>query len=195
LASKSGKRRKEKVAKKSSSGRIVFAASIVIIVVVIVYVFAGPATGNPADVGGTPPNFNLPVVTAEGLTSRTIELSSLRGRVVVLEFMVSWCKVCRAMAPSLVTLSDEYEQSGVFFLSVAGTMGGASAESTTQFIKEYSEPWTHVLDTDNSVFTSYHIEATPTYFIIDKDGKILSKFQGLVSTEAFQTAIDIALSG
>jgi len=44
------------------------------------------------------------------------------------------------------------------------------------------------------VFTSYGVEATPSYFVIDRSGKILSKFQGVVATDAFSAAIDAALS-
>jgi len=182
--------------KKSSNTRlVVFTASFIVVAVVIVYVLTAPAAESTIGIGSTAPNFHLPIVTAEGLTSDTIELSSLRGRVVVLEFMVSWCKSCQAMASSLDYLSNEYESRGVFFLTVAGTIAGASAESTAAFIREYGAHWTHVLDTDNSVFTRYGVEATPTYFIIDVDGKVVTRFQGVLATDAFRAGIDAALSG
>jgi len=134
-------------------------------------------------------------VTAEGLTDNMIQLSSFRGRVVVLEFMVSWCHVCQQMAPSIAYLNDKYSGQDVVFLSVAGTHSGATAESTAEFIREHGATWTHVLDSDNSVFPKYGVEATPSYFIIDGSGKILSKFQGILGTDAFSAAIDAALSG
>jgi len=196
MASRSGQRRRQKMAKKSSNTRlVVFAASFIVVAVVIVYALTAPAGEGTIGIGSTAPDFHLPIVTAEGLTSNTIELSSLRGRVVVLEFMVSWCKGCQAMAPSLDYLSSEYESRGVFFLSVAGTVGGASAESTAAFITEYGAHWTHVLDTDNSVFTRYGVQVTPTYLIVDRDGKIVSRFQGVVATDGFRAGIDAALSG
>jgi thioredoxin-related protein len=51
-----------------------------------------------------------------------------------------------------------------------------------------------VLDTDNSVFSKYGATATPTYFVLDKSGTILSRFEGVVITDAFYKAIDLALS-
>lgn len=141
------------------------------------------------------PYFSLPVITSDGLLTQGVDIFSLRGKVVVLEFMVSSCEVCQRMAPAVESLYQEYRGMGVTFLSVAGTFGGASAESTAQFIREYGASWTHVFDQDNSVFQKYGIEGTPTYFVIDRTGIILSRFEGMTPTAAFKAAIDIALSG
>jgi len=174
---------------------IVFAGIIIVVILVAWYAFSQPPTP-PGGVGVVAPDFQLPEVTAQGLTDRMVQLSSFRGKVVFLEFMVSWCHVCQQMSSSLAYLDDKYRGQDVVFLSVAGTQRGATAESTAEFIREQGVTWTHVLDTTegNSVFTSYGVEATPSYFVIDRSGKILSKFQGVVATDAFSAAIDAALS-
>jgi cytochrome c-type biogenesis protein len=123
-----------------------------------------------------------------------VTLSSFRGKVVFLEFMVSWCHVCQEMAPSLEYLSQKYQGQDVVFLSVAGTQTGATAESTADFIRQHQSTWTYVLDTDTSVFTAYGVDATPTFLIIDRSGVILSRMQGAVSADALSSAIDRALS-
>lgn len=43
-------------------------------------------------------------------------------------------------------------------------------------------------------FSEYGVKAAPTYFVLDKSGKILSRFEGVVITDAFSKAIDAALS-
>jgi cytochrome c-type biogenesis protein len=193
--SKAKKGHKDKAARKASkTSLIIFAASLILVTVVIAYVLAQPAGRSSIGLGDPAPDFSLPVVTTEGLTSRTLELSSLRGQVVVLEFMISWCKSCRAMAPAIATLSGDYQSDQVFFLSIAGTGTDASAESTAQFMRTYGAEWTHVLDTENTAFAKYGIEATPTYFVLDRDGRVVSKFQGVTSTDALQAAIEKALS-
>lgn len=192
--SKPKKGHKDKAARKASrSSLTIFAASLILVTVAIVYVLAQPAGKTSIGIGDPAPDFSLPEVTTEGLTSRTLELSSLGGRVVVLEFMISWCKSCQAMAPAIATLSGDYQSDQVFFLSVAGTGADASAESTAQFMRTYGAEWTHVLDTENTAFTKYGVEATPTYFVLDRDGRVVSKFQGITSTDAFQAAIEKAL--
>jgi thiol-disulfide isomerase/thioredoxin len=164
-------------------GRLVFAAVLIIVVALVAYIVSQPPR-QPGRIGDIGPDFTLLVVTANGLSDQTVTLSSYRGKVVVLEFMVSWCHVCQETAPSIEYLSQKYQGQDVVFLSVAGTQSGATAESTAAFIRQYGSTWTYVLDTDGSVFNA----------IIDRSGTILSRFQGAVATEAFSNAIDRALS-
>ena len=171
---------------------LIFAGIVILVVLVGWYAFLAPVTALATSVASLR-IFNLPEVTDQGLTNNMIQLSSFRGNVVVLEFMVSWCPVCKQMASAVAYLNDKYSGQGVVFLSVAGTQNGASASSTAQFIRDYGATWTHVLDTD-TVFREYGIVATPTYLILDRSGTILSRFQGIISTDAFTTAIDAALS-
>jgi peroxiredoxin len=170
-----------------------FVGIVLVLIIVGLYVFSQPpkAPGSPGDIA---PDFGLRVVTAEGLTDQVVRLSDHEGKVVVLEFMVSWCHVCQEMEPSIVYLYDTYSDQDVVFLSVAGTQRNATAETTAAFIREYGATWTHVLDSDNSVFSEYGVDATPTYFVIDKSGKISSRLQGVVVTDAFSKAINEALS-
>ena len=173
---------------------LIFAGILIVVVLVGAYAFLAPVTV-PGGVGSIAPDFQLPEVTDQGLTNNMIQLSSFRGKVVVLEFMISWCHVCQQMASSVAYLNDKYSGQGVVFLSVAGTQQGASASSTAQFIRDHGATWTHVLDTDVTVFPAYGVDATPTYFILDGSGKILSRFKGVISTDAFTAGIDAALSG
>lgn len=178
------------------SGRsrtLLFVGVVLVVVIVGLYVFSQPAKA-PGTGGDIAPDFELQVVTAEGLTDQRVHLSDFRGKVVVLEFMVSWCHVCQEMEPSIVSLNHRYSGQDVVFLTVAGTQRNATAESTGAFIREYGATWTHVLDADDSVFSEYGVRATPTYFVLDKSGTILSRFEGVVITDAFSKAIDAALS-
>jgi len=194
--SRTAQKKRAAAAKPQRSGRtrtLLFVGIVLVVVIVGLYVFSQPPRP-PGGAGDFAPDFALQVVTAEGLTDQTVHLSDYRGKVVVLEFMVSWCHVCQEMEPAIVTLHNRYSDQDVVFLSVAGTQRGATAESTAGFIREYGATWTHVLDSDNSVFSAYGVDATPTYFILDKSGKILSRFEGVVTTDAFSKAIELALS-
>jgi thiol-disulfide isomerase/thioredoxin len=108
--------------------------------------------------------------------------------------MESWCSNCRWIAPAVETIREDYEARGVVFISVAGTHGGANAESTAAFIREYQTRWTYGLDSDNRVFARYNIEATPMFFIIDGNGVIVSTFKGSATTsQDLTSALDVAL--
>lgn len=194
--SRSKQKKKPKMTKTERSrgrGILVFITIVVVVLAVAAYILSQPPI-TPGQAGDVAADFALPVVTGDGLSAQSITLSSFRGKVVFLEFMVSWCHVCQQMAPSIEYLTMKYQGQDVVFISVAATLQGATAESTAEFIRQYHATWTHVLDTDNSVFARYKIEATPTYFVIDKSGKILSRFQGLVATDVVTNAIDLALA-
>jgi thiol-disulfide isomerase/thioredoxin len=182
---------------------------LIIVTVIAVIVIAGvqafqptrpaaptSATTSPkpgyVGVGDTAPDFSLRIVTEEGLTPQSLSLSSFRGKVVLVEFLVSWCQACRQMEPAVGDLYKIYGPEEVEFLSVAGTYGGATAESTSQFIKEFRSPWAYLLDTTSGVFEMYGIQATPTFFIISREGKVLARIEG-GSYEQLAVAITNAL--
>lgn len=169
-----------------------FLIPIVLAIAVLGYIATQPAVS--VGVGDIAPEFQLPVVGPDGLTGETAKLSSFRGRVVLLEFMESWCAFCRAVAPAVESIRWDYEPRGVAFISVAGTDRGANAESTAAFIKEYQTQWTYVLDSA-SVFQKYKIEATPTFFVLDRNGVIVSMYKGVATTEVLTSALDAALEG
>jgi peroxiredoxin len=190
------KSRKSKMTKpERSRGKsiLVFLAIVIIALAVVGYVMSQPAR-RAGSIGDNAPDFTLRVVDVNGLSDQSVTLSSLRGKVVVLEFMVSWCHVCQQMAPSVEYLNYEYNGQDVVFISVAGTQSGATAESTADFIKQYHSTWTYLLDTDNSVFSTYGIDSTPTFLILDRSGVILSRMQGAIATNVMSDAIASALS-
>jgi thiol-disulfide isomerase/thioredoxin len=190
-------RKETRVEKKSPQrlGLAVLISAIIIAAAILGYVLFAPPAPNTVGPGGNAPDFELPIVSAQGITTAKMRLSSLTGKVIFLEFMVSWCKVCREMAPAVVSLQYEYESKGVVFVSVAGTQQGATAETTAEFIRSYGTDWTYLLDYDNGVFQKYAVDATPTFFVIGQDGKIVSRLSGVVATASFVSALDVALSG
>jgi cytochrome c biogenesis protein CcmG/thiol:disulfide interchange protein DsbE len=172
-----------------------FLIPLVLGIAILGYVAIQPPRTASVGVGDIAPDFQLQVVGPNGLTGETVELSSLRGKVVFLQFMESWCHVCQQLAPAVESIRWDYEPRGVVFLSVAGTLDGANAESTAAFIKKYQTQWTYVLDSNNSVFSKYKVEATPTFFIVDRNGVIVNTFKGVITTEALTSALDSALAG
>ena len=170
---------------------LIFLIPLALGIAALSYIMAQPA--GSVGIGSTAPEFQLQVVGPDGLTGETAKLSSFRGNVVLLEFMESWCPYCRADAPAVESVRWDYEPRGVVFISVAGTDSGATAESTAAFIKEYKTQWTYVLDSDNSVFRTYNVKATPTFFVLDKNGVIVSTFKGLATTEILTSSLDAAL--
>jgi cytochrome c-type biogenesis protein len=139
------------------------------------------------------PDFTLPAVGPNGLSGQTVTLSSFRGKVVLLEFMEPWCVHCQNMASVLDSLYAKYTSGNVVFISVAGPWNGATANDAANFIHNYGTSWTYAYDSSGTVFNSYGVSSTPTFFIIGKDGGIASTFSGEQTVDTMSSAISAAL--
>jgi thiol-disulfide isomerase/thioredoxin len=173
--------------RKLSLGEKVAIPVILILVIWGVYSFSQPshaatvtqATSSAASSNQSgAPDFTLPVVDANGLTGQSLSLSSFRGKVVLLEFMEPWCSHCQNMEPVLQSLYKQFGSQNVVFISVAGPWQGATSGDTARFIHDYSSNWIYLYDSSGSVMSMYGVNATPTFFIIGKNGVIVTTLQG-----------------
>lgn len=179
--------------------RNILIASIVIILIVAVGVLAAIFIRGPLGVGSTPPAFSLQQVSAIGYTGNTTTLSHAQGRVILLEFMVSWCPFCQQTAPALEQVYENYTAKGVIFLAVAELWTGSSSEGTAtlattqQFIQTYGSQYPYLLDSTGGVARSFGVDSTPTFFIINKSYTISSILNGKQDTTSLSNAIWTAL--
>jgi thiol-disulfide isomerase/thioredoxin len=99
------------------------------------------------------------------------KLSDLKGKVVVLHFWASWCPYCRRDNPELVKLYQKYKDKGLEVYSVSLDKDKAAWQKG---IKDDGLVWAnHVSDLkkwDSVAAELYQVEATPTLFLIDKEG-------------------------
>lgn len=177
-----------------SRGEIIIGLVILFFVIWGAYSFSQPSSPLPTTTtlvtsstpSGGAPDFTLPVVGSNGLTGQKISLSSFRGKVVLLEFMVPWCPHCQSMAPVLEKLYQQYGAQNVVFLTVSGAwpevQGGPpiSANDVSKFIQSYQSTWIYVYDSSNSIFNEYGVNSTPSFFLIDKNGAVATTYQGEV---------------
>lgn len=126
--------------------------------------------------GRTPdaPDFILPTLDEEG----RVELASLRGKVVVVNFWASWCPPCRLEAPVLEAPWQRYRDRGVVVVGI--NVQGLVPEAK-RFLKETGTTYPVVRDRDNATYRAYGVVALPETFFIDRGGKIVEKFRGGVT--------------
>jgi thiol-disulfide isomerase/thioredoxin len=159
---------------------------IIIIAVWVVYSVSQPAvpvqpsqsqTKTTAVLTSNPLDFTLPVIGPNGQTGQSITLSSLRGKVVFIEFMEPWCEHCQNMVPIMESVYKQYG-GNVTFISVSGSWQGATIADTSTFIRTYGSSWTYVYDSSGSVMNTYGVDSTPTFVIIGRDGSVITKLVG-----------------
>ncbi len=133
------------------------------------------ASNSNIAVGKTAPEITLPTLTGE-----TKKLSSLRGKVVLLDFWASWCGPCRKENPNIVAVYNKYASKGFDVFSVSLDENKTAWEAA---IKKDGLLWkNHVSDLGgwrSSVVPLYEIESIPFPLLIDKEGKIVAMGESL----------------
>jgi thiol-disulfide isomerase/thioredoxin len=144
-----------------------------------------PGALGPITRGAPAPDFGLPRVDGK---PGVVTLSSLRGRVVVLDFWATWCPPCLKSLPTMHALSREFESQGVTFVGVDSDGAQTSPADVTAFLAEHGAPYPVVYD-DGTVNERYRIKVLPTLVVVDKAGAVDRVFIGVTSAGSLREAI------
>ena len=132
-----------------------------------------------------------PDFTLESLDGKSMRLSDLRGKAVLLNFWATWCGPCKIETPWLVELQNQYGHEGLQMVGVE--MGDDSKEEITKFMKDMGVNYP-VLIGKEAVGEAYGgVPALPETFFIGRDGKIVDKIIGLKGKGEIEDSIKKAL--
>lgn len=116
----------------------------------------------------------VPEIELPGKADTIVKLSSLTGKVVLIDFWASWCGPCRAANPYVQKLYKKYKDKGfeVFAVSL-----DVKKELWLKAIRQDRLTYTQVVDPDgwlSKVAEKYFVDMLPTNFLLDKAGKIVA---------------------
>jgi len=117
------------------------------------------------------PDFNI-----ENLRGGDTGLADYNGKVVLLNFWATWCMPCRAEMPSMEALSKKYQEQGFVVVGISNDEGSKKRVETFTKILDLSFPI--LLDPEGEVNDLYKVSNMPTSFLIDRNGKIISRIVG-----------------
>lgn len=121
--------------------------------------------GKPAPRRGAP----APEFTLTGLAGEQYSLSELQGKTVIINFWATWCAPCREEMPDLQEIHEEYADEGLVILAVNAN---EPPETVQAFVDEFDLTFPILLDNQRAVAALYEVQAYPSTFFVDRDGRI-----------------------
>lgn len=149
-----------------------------------------PATGSGAQMpGGRQPAADFQLTDLEG---SPLQLSALRGKVVLLDFWATWCPPCVAEIPHFRDLSAAYKSKGLEVIGISLDEGGETA--VRPFLKKHGVQYRIALGNPQIIRAYGGIRGIPTTFLIDKKGRVAQKYVGYREKQEFERQIQTLLA-
>lgn len=152
-----------------------------IIIVVLLFAFLG-SDADGAAIGEPAPTFTVRTINGE-----EIDTADMRGRVLVINFFGTWCDPCRAEAPTLQRLWEEYQDQGVLFLAVAYHDVDAKV---LEFLREFGITFPMANSSTDIGGRLFGVTGVPETYVIDQEGILRYKRIGIVQPDALRAELD-----
>jgi cytochrome c biogenesis protein CcmG/thiol:disulfide interchange protein DsbE len=129
----------------------------------------------------TAPEFKL-----DGLDGRPLSLGAARGKVVLLNFWATWCGPCRAEIPDLIILQQKYRDQ----LQIIGlTVDDDDVSMIKQVVAETHINYPVAMSSPEVRVQYGGVAALPTSFVLDAQGRVVQKHEGLRNPALYETEI------
>ncbi|MEO6957884.1 MAG: TlpA disulfide reductase family protein [Antricoccus sp.] len=121
-----------------------------------------------------------PDIKGKLLDGSSFDLTSYKGKVLVLNFWASWCAPCRVEAPDLESIYQSYQSKGV---DVVGVLVRDDKQQGQIYAKQIGLTYPSVFDPDTEIalqFKNYPPAAIPSTTVIDTSGKVAAVYVAAV---------------
>jgi cytochrome c biogenesis protein CcmG/thiol:disulfide interchange protein DsbE len=142
----------------------------------------------------------LPWASSEFLGPKPPTLAELRGKPVVVFLWAHWCGDCKKQGPILDSLVTKYKSSGITVIAPTQRFGYAEKrrpvgpEEELKYIESVRDqfyPWMKTVPApvSDEVYSRYGVSTTPTYVLIDREGKVSTYLPGQPTVEQLEPLI------
>jgi peroxiredoxin/YHS domain-containing protein len=137
--------------------------------------FLPPVLPRPA------PSFSL-----RSLSGEKVNLTDVKGKVVLIDYWATWCGPCVATMPEMQRLHEKYSAKGLTILGVSVDEEGE--KKVKPFIARRKFTYPILLD-DQSTWKAYNAKVIPALFLVDKEGRIVRQWVGKPDKKEVEQAV------
>lgn len=131
----------------------------------------------------------MPAFLVNDIAGNPVSSASWKGKVVLLNFWATWCPPCRAEVPVLIDLASRYKDR----VQIVGVSLDDEPGDVKQFVNDEGINYPVVMASREIVAEYGGVPALPTLFVVNPDGKVVQKHEGLYSRELYETEIRLLL--
>lgn len=135
-----------------------------------------------------------PLFSVQTIDGKTLSLSDLKGKGVIVNFWATWCPPCRAEIPEMIVLQKEYGEQFTFI----GVAINDQEEKVKAFVAQKGLNYPVAMDNGLSALYGKLIQgglqSVPTSFAIDKNGTIVDVIIGMADRAKFEAMIKKTLN-
>ena len=129
-----------------------------------------------------------PEFTLKDTDGKPVHLSDYRGKVVLLDFWATWCGPCRVEIPWFIEMQRKHKDQGFEVLGVA--MDDEGWEVVKPFLADMGVNYRVMMGNDATAQLYGDVDALPSTFLIDRDGRIAAIHLGLSSRKEFEDGVE-----
>ena len=137
----------------------------------------------------------IPALRGTTLQGAQLQLSSLRGHVVVLNTWASWCYPCRTESPTLAHIAADTNRLGVRFVGIDEQDSAVNARA---FVKTNDATYPQLIDADGKLLQSLRLvppAAIPSTLVLDRSGLVAARVIGPIDSATFESVVTAVVDG
>jgi thiol-disulfide isomerase/thioredoxin len=146
--------------------------------------FVGQQASVPAAEAGS----HLPDFSLRDLQGRKLSSSSLRGKVVLVDFWATWCEPCKKEMPGYQHLADVYGSRGLLVIGFK-LDNMPETEDPLRFARRIGVRYPLAVASEDLLQKFGGIEGLPTTLLYDRQGNLVKKTIGFEYTASFEAAL------
>ncbi len=135
------------------------------------------------------PAFSLPSATDDGVVAS----GQHQGKVLLINFWATWCAPCREEIPTLIKLHDKYKAKG--FTVIGISMDDGSRRLVRRFVTKSGITYPVAMGNSKTARAFGGVFGIPQSFLVDRQGRIVKSYMGLVEPEIIEHDLSALLGG